>query len=169
MSQHHRFDAASEQLDRVHGLFSRIDDKASFLFAFNTGLAALLCLNIRPADLQAWYMVVPAATALVMIVASLHFVYRASFPNLRGGNDSLFYFREIARRTEARFIDDFTNETDDKFLRDLLGQVWRNSEILKAKFEAIERAFLLSAIALLPWTTFLTLVAIHHGQLPLFK
>ena len=81
----------------------------------------------------------------------------------------MIYFREIAKRTEAKFIDEFMAQSDDAHIRDLLGQAWRNSEILKMKFDAIKIAFILSAIALLPWTAFLALAAVVHSGGLVFK
>jgi len=71
------------------------------------------------------------------------------------------YFREIASRTEHRFIEQFKEQTDEHRVNDILGQVWRNSEILRAKFEALKAAFTLLAIAIVPWIISLALFAAH--------
>ena len=44
------FDTASVQLDRVLGFFPRVESKASALFAVDTGMLALLALNLRMGD-----------------------------------------------------------------------------------------------------------------------
>jgi hypothetical protein len=88
---------------------------------------------------------------------------------LKGGANSLIYFREIAKRTETRFIDDFIAQAEDAHTRDLLGQVWRNSEILKMKYDALKIAFVLSALALIPWVIFLALAAVAHSGGLIFK
>ena len=162
-------DATEKQLDRVLSFFPRVEAKASFLFALDTGLLALVALNLQLDDFRVWFLVLPAAVALLIIGASLYFLYRCSFPLLKGGANSLVYFREIAKRTEAKFIDEFIAQNDDAHIRDLLGQVWRNSEILKMKFDAMKIAFILSAIALLPWIIFLALTAVVHSGGLVFK
>jgi pycsar effector protein len=154
---------ATKHLDRILGFFARVEAKASFLFAMDTGLLALLALNVRVGDAQIWYLVAPAALSLVLLLASLYFVYRCTFPHLTGGSASLIYFREIARRTEAKFIEEFLVQEESSHTRDLLGQVWRNSEILKLKFEAMKIAFVLTAVALIPWTIFLVAAALVHS------
>ena len=63
----------------------------------------------------------------------------------------MIYFREIAQRTESNFIDEFTQQNQQARAKDVLGQVWRNSEILKQKFDALKVAFILMAIAIFPW------------------
>jgi hypothetical protein len=156
-------DIAEKQLDRVLSFFPRVEAKASFLFALNTGMLALLALNLRLDDFLVWFLVLPAV-GFILIVASLYFIYRSSVPSLKGGASSLIYFREIAKRTEAKFIDEFIAQNDDAHTRDLLGQVWRNSEILKMKYDAMKVAFILSAIALIPWIVFLALAAIAHAS-----
>jgi hypothetical protein len=47
--------------------------------------------------------------------------------------------------------------------------VWRNSEILKLKYDAIKLAFVLSALALIPWAIFLYLAAVVHSDGLIFK
>ena len=122
-------DVAEKQLDRVLSFFPRVEAKASFLFALNTGMLALLVLNLRLDDFLVWFLVIPAVGFILIVAASLYFIYRSGFPSLKGGASSLIYFREIAKRTEAKFIDEFVAQNDDAHTRDLLGQVWRNSEI----------------------------------------
>jgi len=162
-------DAAERQLDRVLSFFPRVEAKGSFLFALNTGLLALLALNLSFDDFRVWFLVIPAISVLLIISVSLYFLYRSSFPTLKGGTNSLIYFREIAKRTEARFIDDFVAQAEDAHTRDLLGQVWRNSEILKMKYDALKIAFVLSALALIPWVIFLALAAVAHSGGLIFK
>jgi|SRR5579862_4912516 len=159
-------DTAEKQLDRVLGFLPRVDAKSSFLFAIDTGLLALLALNLTQDDFRYWFLILPAIIAVVLISASLYFVYRSSFPSLKGGTHSLIYFREIAGLTEAKFIDEFNAQNDDALSRDLLGQVWRNSEILKMKYDAVKVAYVLTAFSLIPWALFLALAAmIHSGGL----
>jgi hypothetical protein len=162
-------DAAERQLDRVLSFFPRVEAKGSFLFALNTGLLALLALNLNLDDFRVWFVIMPAISVLLIIGASLYFLYRSSFPSLKGGANSLIYFREIAKRTETRFIDDFIAQAEDAHTRDLLGQVWRNSEILKMKYDALKIAFVLSALALIPWVIFLALAAVAHSGGLIFK
>jgi hypothetical protein len=162
-------DTAEKQLDRILSFFPRVDAKGSFLFALDTGLLALLALNLQPEDFRVWFLIVPAISVLLIVGTSLYFLYRCSFPWLKGGANSLIYFREIAKRTEAKFIDEFIAKTDNDHTRDLLGQVWRNSEILKMKYDAIKISFVLSALALIPWTIFLALAAVAHSGGLIFK
>jgi hypothetical protein len=78
-------------------------------------------------------------------------LYKGAFPNLAGGNLSLVYFREIAKRTEAKFIDEFMAQQEADYVKDVLGQVWRNSEILVEKFNHLKCALTFMAVAVIPW------------------
>ena len=159
----------TKQLDRVLGFFARVESKASFIFALDTGMLALAALNLSSTDLGYWYVDVLAALTLASIVGSLLFLYRCSFPQLKGGTNSLIYFREIAKLTEADFIEKFRSRSEDSHTRDMLGQVWRNAEILKIKFDCLKVAFILTAVALIPWVGLLVSVSILHSHLPLIK
>ena len=85
-----------------------------------------------------------------------------AFPTLRGGHKSLIYFREIARRTESNFIDEFVEQEEGARIKDLLGQVWRNSCILTSKFDSLKWAFILVALAIIPWATAVALFSSQH-------
>lgn len=154
--------SATNQLDRILAFFPRVEGKAAFLFALNSATLAFMAVNVHRGDLTTWYIAAPGILATVLLFASVYFVYRCFFPSLSGGAASLFYFREIARRTETKFIDEFSSQDEKQLTRDALGQVWRNSEILTVKFNALKMAFILTAISTLPTTLFLAAVAWTH-------
>jgi Family of unknown function (DUF5706) len=160
MDQKQLLGAAADQLDRVLGFFSRVDAKASVVLAVNTGMLAFLASRTpSPRSLTWWEIGFPSATVLCLGI-SLWFLYKGAFPNLKGGTSSLVYFREIAGRTESRFVDEFTKQTAEEHTRDLLGQVWRNSEILKEKFDCLRIAFVCLALAIPPWAASLLIFSI---------
>jgi hypothetical protein len=154
---------ARDQLSLVLSFFSRVDAKASALLAIDTGMLALLSSKARPFTTMPGLSYALAGVTVAMLGGSLWFLYRVSFPSLDGGHQSLIYFREIARRTETNFIDAFRAEEEDSRVKDLLGQIWRNSCILTAKFNALKWAFILMALAIIPWSV---TVALFTSQAP---
>jgi hypothetical protein len=142
---------ARDQLNLVLSFFSRVDAKASALLAIDTGMLALLTSKAPPFATMPVLSYALAGVTVAMLGGSLWFLYRVAFPSLDGGHQSLIYFREIARRTETNFIDAFRAEEEESRVKDLLGQVWRNSRILTRKFDALKWAFILMALAILPW------------------
>ncbi len=48
-------------------------------------------------------------------------------------------------------IDAWKDFTDEEYLNDLLGQIWRNSAILTQKFHHMKWAFYSLALAIVPW------------------
>jgi hypothetical protein len=110
-----------------------------------------------------WLMLIVVAITILLLASSIIFLYRGAFPSLKGGHASLIYFREIANRTEHKFIEEFKAQTDEQHVSDLLGQVWRNSEILKIKFDSLKMAFTLLAWALIPWVISLALFASYNN------
>lgn len=162
-------DIAAKQLDRVLSFFPRVEAKASFLFALNSAMLGVLALNVQKTDLGLWHHVLSASIAVLLVVASLFFVYRCTFPSLRGGTASLVYFHEIAKLREAEYLAAFKAVLPESLAEDYLSQAWRNAEILAAKFSDLKRAFLLTALALFPWSAFLVLASITHAQFPVLK
>ena len=93
-------------------------------------------------------------------------LYRGGFPNLAGGEGSLVYFREIAKRTEHKFIEEFSAQSEKHHANDLLGQVWRNSQILSIKFDCLKLAFAFMALAIVPWLVSIFLFAAYGTAHP---
>jgi hypothetical protein len=161
MDHKHLSEAAASQLDRVLAFFPRADAKGSVLLAVDTGMLAVLASNSPPSASFDWWILI-ALLPLLLLGISLWHLYMGAFPSLKGGHDSLIYFREIAKRTESRFIDEWVTLSEEAHLKDLLSQAWRNSEILKTKFDHISAAFNWMALAILPWVGSLVLLAIHY-------
>jgi len=153
---------ARDQLALVLTFFSRVDAKASALLAIDTGMLAVLTSKAPALTAISMTAYVLAGLTAVMMGGSLFFLYRVAFPALEGER-SLVYFRSIAGMSEKDFIHAFVAEEEDSRVRDLLGQVWRNSGILAAKFDALKRAFILMALAVLPWGATVALFSSQHS------
>jgi Family of unknown function (DUF5706) len=153
---------ARDQLTLVLSFFSRVDAKASALLAIDTGMLAILASNAPPPATMSVLSNILSGITAAMLAGSLWFLYRVAFPSLDGGHQSLIYFREIARKTETNFIDAFISQEESSRVKDLLGQVWRNSCILGAKFDALKRAFILMALAIVPWAVAVALFSSRH-------
>lgn len=157
-------DASRDQLNRILGFFPRVEAKSSLVFGIDVGMLTLLAINAPTIRSLEWYMVF-AVIPVLLLGASLYYLYQGSFPNLEGGSESLIYFREIARKTESNFIETFKKQTDDAYIKDLLGQIWRNSEILKQKFDHLKLAFSFLAWAILPWLISIAMFAAKNKLL----
>ena len=81
------------------------------------------------------------------------------FPNLKGGENSLVFFYEIAAMRESDFVRRFTKQTLDDHVRDLLEQSWRNAQIARQKFTWTYRAMCWMAAAASIWVIFLVAAA----------
>jgi len=136
MDHKHLSEIAASELDRVLGFFPRADAKASVLLAIDTGMLAILASNF-PSSSSFDYWLLINVIPVLSIGISLWHLYMGAFPSLEGGRGSLIYFREISKRTEDRYREEFTELSEEAYLKDILGQVWRNSEILKTKFDHI--------------------------------
>jgi hypothetical protein len=155
-----RIDAARDQLNRTLTFFGRVDSKASVIFGINAGLLAVLATRAFPYNALRWE-IMPIGATLVLLGVSFWHLYAEAFPALDGGENSLLYFREVAKRTEATYIDAWKETTDEQYLSDVLGQVWRNSVILSQKFNHVKWAFNSLALAIVPWLVSLAILSLR--------
>ena len=161
---------AEKQLERTHALFPRIDGKFAGLLAILSGQVAILALNLKPNDLKLWYIDAFASLFAVTAIAAGVRLFICAWPHLKGGGGrSLYYFGTIAQRTEADFIQAYRAENETDRLDDVLAQVWRNSEIVAAKFNHLKWATILIVVAAAPWTAALLSLSLLHHAIPLIK
>lgn len=163
MKPENLYSASKEQLNLVLSFFSRVDAKLSVVLAVDTGMLAVLGTDSPPLKAYSWPMFGSVAITVILLALSVVFLYRGAFPTLKGGQASLIYFREIAKRTEYKFIEEFKAQTDEQCVNDVLGQAWRNAEILAIKFDSLKIAFTLLALAIIPWIVSLTFFATYNG------
>ncbi|EQB13864.1 Pycsar system effector family protein [Novosphingobium lindaniclasticum] len=163
----HRLEVAERQLAFVQSFFPRIDSKVSALFAIMSAQIAVAALNLTAEDLIQWYMGLPLTVFLLAVAAAYVFLYRCAYPHLEGGQSSLVYFAEIAKRREAEFIRDYLAASVPSLAEDITGQIWRNSQIVDCKFKFLKLATQFAMFSLLPWVFVLIASSYSHGRLPL--
>jgi hypothetical protein len=156
---------AREQLSLVLSFFPRVDARLSTILAINTGMLAALSASAPPLQNASWWMAITPRITTVLIVIGYVYLYRGGFPDVKGGQRSLIFFHQIASRTESGFIKEYSESSDEDLREDVLGQVWRNSEILKEKYRCVKGAFLCMALAILPWCASLAVFAICKANL----
>ncbi len=150
-------DSARDQLNRTLTFFPRVDAKASVILGVDTGLLAVLATRVFPYTDLRWEWI-PIGVTLVALAISLWHLFKEAFPVLKGGEGSVLYFREIAGQTEAKYMEAWKGLSEEQYLNELLGQVWRNSEILKQKFNHMRWAFYSLAFAIVPWVVSLAML-----------
>lgn len=161
-------EALERQLDRTHQFFPRIDAKLSALFAITSGQIAVVALNLNPNDMTKWWIVVPLAAFFVAACWVFVNLYRCAYPHLEGGNASLVYFSEIAKLRESEYIDRITAVSEADHRTDVAGQIWRNSEIVSAKYGYLKIATVTAILSLIPWTIVLVATSLTNGRVPAF-
>lgn len=144
-------DSCRGQLEIVLSFFPRVDAKLSVVLAIDTAMLGYLATHFPNFFSLRWWEMIAPALAIALMALSFGYIYKGAFPNLKGGNSSLVYFAAIAKRTESKFIEEFLAQDDSACAKELLGQVWRNSEILAEKFRYSKLAFVFMALAILPW------------------
>ncbi len=161
--------AIEAQLVRTLSFFPRVDTKVSGLFTVNSAILTISALNVEAGDLRHWYVAIPGILLVIGLIASYIFLYRCNFPELEGGQGSLIYFAEVQKRTEPSYVSDYEAASESSYRADLLGQIWRNSQILCMKYEAIAMAIRTTLATLVPFAAFLIMTAIEHTRLPVLN
>lgn len=151
MEQGQTMGPCKDVLNLVLSFFPRVDSRASVVLAVNTGMLGYLAAHLPPILLLNWCDMIAPVFTLGLLIPSYWNLYRVAFPNLAGGEGSLIYFREIAKRTEGKYIDEFMAQQEADYIKDVLGQAWRNSVILKEKFGHLKLSLIFLVAALLPW------------------
>jgi Family of unknown function (DUF5706) len=154
------------QLVRTLSFFPRVDTKVAGLFTVNSAILTVSALNVEAGDLRAWYIAIPASLLVLGLISSYSFLYKCNFPELEGGQGSLVYFAEIQKKTESDYVAAYEAASDTDYRRDLLIQVWRNSQILSQKYRSISMAIRLTVATLIPFSIFLVMTAIEHTRVP---
>lgn len=162
-------DVIQRQLDRVLGFFPRVEARINALFGVNTVILVVAALNLSANDLRLWYVTMPRALLIVGLLVSYYHLFRANFPDDNGGERSLVFFKEIQKRTEANYLEEFLDCSEAAFRSDLLGQVWRNSCIVCEKYQRVKLAIIATAISIAPFVMFLVITGTIHTRIPLLK
>jgi hypothetical protein len=150
MTEKELTDVMKDSLARVLGFFPRVDTLLSVLLAINLGLLAVISSN-APAPSQLGRETVFAILYLILSSISFYHLYKCAFPKLEGGHTSLIYFREIASKSVLKYGEELREMSAEKYLDDLIEQTWRNSTILKEKFDHIRLAFIFLVLSLIFW------------------
>jgi hypothetical protein len=162
-------DRVEAQLARVLEFFPRVDAKASGLFGVNSAMLTITALNVKPTDLRVCYIAIPLALMLVALLISYCFLHWSNFPQTRGGEGSLIYFVEIRKRSKDEYIEQYERIDTEGYRRDLLEQVWRNSEILCDKYRYVAAALRATLASIVPFLVILSATSLLHSAIPAVK
>lgn len=154
-----------EQLALVLGFFAKIDARLSTVLAIDTGMLGVLSASFPPASNFRWWLAIAPAVVIMLLALSYIFLYRSGFPDLKGGEGSSVYFAEIAKQTEANFVNRYISQSNDDLRHDVLAQVWRNSEIVLDKYKYLRASFLCMTAAVPAWIASLALFAAHNANI----
>lgn len=140
----------NSQFDRILSQFGRIDSRASVILTIDLGMLTLLALNY-PFQSEFTYWHLAGLIPLIFVTISLIKLYKSQYPDFEGGSQSLFYFKEIAAKTEVNFTNEFVNLTEEQVVKEILCQIWRNSTIIDAKFRYLKASIFWMAISIIFW------------------
>ncbi len=155
---------ATDQLNRLMGFFPRVETKASVILALDIAMLGVLAANfpVRAVESPRGCCGIIATLALVLSLSQLYVVF---FPHLKPGEKpSLIFFGDVADMGWRGYHKAVSSLTDDALLEDLTCQIWRNSEILKIKFDKTRAAFIFTLVALPFWLLLLSAATLRAGK-----
>ena len=164
-----RLELAERQLDRIQAFHPRIDARIAAVSAWLLVEIGIIADNTKLEDIQRTVVWLPLAAWLCCVVVAGIALWRALFPDQRGGAASLIYFARIADRTEANFIKEFKAISEADLTDDFLGQVWRNAEIVCDKYRRISRAIHWATFSLGAMLVQVIAVSVVNHALPIWK
>ena len=169
MTENERLTFALAQLDRVQAFHGRAEGRVPALLATNVAMAIITIINLtKPVLDSAWVGV--AAFALVFTGYAIFRLLVLSYSRLDNKvKPSLLYFGDVARQKSDVYVAAASQASAADLIDDALCQVWRNSEILDAKFARAQRAFFATVAAICCWLIFLLDVTIQTGALPMLS
>lgn len=159
-------EVAFRQLELVLSFFPRLESKSTAVFSVNIGVIIVMFANITFSDISRWQVTVPLIIGILCNTNSLYKIFQASYPQTKGGMESSIYYAQIARMTEFNFIEKIKKRTNQDLYSDLLGQVWRNSEILDKKTSIISKAYFWTTISIIPWSIFIVVSSVINMKIP---
>jgi len=162
-------EVSRDNLSRILSIFPRVDALSSVVLAIDISLLAVLAANTPSLQIINRFQIITAGVFILIVGVSLYHLYKCSFPRLECEEKSLIYFREIAELEQLEFAKEFFGQTEKEYLHDLIKQIWRNSEILKQKFQHLKNAFRFLVFSLVPWVISLLIFASENKQTFLSK
>ena len=158
-SEQEQLEAAERRLDRLLDWVGRSDTKFSVVLGVDAGMLGFLATSVPPGAVPIATIVV-GALAAALLVASLIFIYRGTYPRTKGPDRSLVHFGSVAGEDLEDFKARFQACDIRGHLDDVLGQVHRNAEILDRKFAELRRAYRCLLAAVIPWAIALYLLGV---------
>lgn len=156
-------------LDRTQAFHGRVEGRVAVLLALNVAMATITVTNL-PKSVLLTCMALPGFLSLALTAAAFVFLILVSYSHLATKLDpSLLYFGDIARLDSSEYVNRMKNVSVDDLLNDGICQIWRNAEIVDAKFKQTQRAFYCTCGAIIMWMLFLLIITIQTGGLPVLK
>jgi len=160
ITKQEQLEVAERRLDRLFDWVGRSDTKFSIILGVDTGMLGFLATSAPTSGSLSVIAIILAAVSVLLLVTSLVFIYRGTYPRTQGPGASLIYFGSIADEERANLKERFRACDTDDHLDDVLEQVHRNSEILDSKFRELQWAYRALLIAIAPWAIALYLFGV---------
>ena len=137
----------------------RIDNRLATVLGVNIAVTATVLLTAPNVNDWPGWAITAVVSSAIIIGVSFFNLYLAVFPRTEGPGDSLTFFQSIQDLTVEEYLHNTEIESPEQYIRDLVTQTHRNSEIVAAKFRNLKWAFVFMVISLAPWIASLILLS----------
>ncbi len=127
------------------------DAKVPPIFAINIAMLGVIIALMKTLSNWTIATAIFVALCLIPLVISMVFLVLAMFPRMSGPKGSNVFFGGITKKTEATYLKEMINLSDENYESDLLGQAYRNAEIAETKYFNVKYAFVSSFISVPFW------------------
>jgi hypothetical protein len=145
-----QIDLQEKNLARQLEWISRHDSKASVVLGLATGMLGFLASTAPKPGAFSPLLLVFTSASIVPLVASFLFVHLGNYPRMRGPK-SLAFFGTIAQLRFDEYKNAVLSRTPQTHLEDFLAQSHTVACIVARKFSALQWAYRMLFIALMPW------------------
>ena len=157
-----KIQVSEKELQRLLDWVSRLDNKFVLVLGIDTGMLGVVASLFPRPDLWTWPMIVVAACSALLLAVCFGFAAYGIYPQTKGPSQSLIYFASIARKSFKEYKRDFSKQTSEEYLDDLLEQCHQNAKITDSKFSRLKWAYRMIFIALAPWVATIYLFKSVH-------
>ena len=145
-----------KELERVSEWVRFSDRKTAFLSVYYTALMTIFLNNIENIKKinENNLLICILVILIISFVIGIYFLVMSIFPRLKNNstNKSLFYFSNIAGMKIIDFLENMENLTEQKAKKQIIEQIYTNSEIANQKMNNIKKsikALIVSIVSLM--------------------
>jgi hypothetical protein len=159
-----RLTLAQWTLDKNLGWIAASEVKSAFTFAAAASMLGVLYSSLSSIYWLSTYLIFLAIISFAFLGISCLLTFLVVIPRLNGPSNSFLFFGTASQKSKDQYINQFLESSAEQILKDIAGQIHRNSEIANKKQKLVKRGIIFLMLGAIPWlvSMILTLVIKWH-------